>query len=168
MSSDAMKMRDDMQQRTLYMTREMQRYQSIAASTSQVMMIAKKEMQERRTDIDTMRTKLDGVMERLYSGHEHNLMLQANIGSAQDHAGASLSCDFSHSPMRISRRCQCLRLCIQAYGEYVACMVEPVCCACRRGGVTGSGCKSQFTPAVTGFSGLLVADESHQTTDWNP
>lgn len=163
MSSDMMKMRDDMQQRTLYMTREMQRYQSIASSTSQAMMIAKKEMQERRKDIDAMRTKLDGVMERLYSGHEHNLMLQANIGSAQDHAGVSPSCASALSPMTISRRCQCLRVRIWPHGEYAACMGEPVFCACRREGHRDLGCTFlQFTP--TG----LVADETQQTTDWYP
>ena len=38
--------------------------------------------------MDHMRVKLDTVMERLLSGHEHNLTLQANIATGQDHAGA--------------------------------------------------------------------------------
>ena len=53
-----------------------------------------------------MRTKLDAVMERLYSGHEHTITLQANIGSAQDHAGAPCLCDHSCLFLIKSRRCE--------------------------------------------------------------
>jgi hypothetical protein len=49
-----------------------------------------------------MRTKLDSVMERLYSGHEHNLTLQAHIMTGQDHAGA---CTASPLPGRAERLC---------------------------------------------------------------
>jgi hypothetical protein len=88
MTAEMMRMREDMHQRTVYMTREMQRYQAAAIGTSQAMMAAKKEMQDRRNDIDAMRAKLDTVMERLYVGEGHNLTLQATIATAQDHAGA--------------------------------------------------------------------------------
>lgn len=90
MTAEMIRMREDMHQRTVYMTREMQRYQAAAIGTSQAMMAAKKEMQDRRNDIDTMRAKLDAVMERLYVGEGHNLTLQATIATAQDHAGVLL------------------------------------------------------------------------------
>jgi len=86
---DMLRMREEMQQRTVYMQREMQRYQATAMATAAAMAAAKKEVGERRKEIDATRSKMDGLMERLYSGHEHNVTLQANISTAQDHAGES-------------------------------------------------------------------------------
>ena len=81
-------MREEMQQRTVYMQREMQRYQANAIAIAQAMEAAKKEVGERRRESDATRTKMDSLMERLYIGHEHNNALQANITTGQDHAGA--------------------------------------------------------------------------------
>ena len=88
MTAEMARMRADMQQRTMYMAREMQRYQAAAAATGQSMAAAKREMQARRGDVDAMRAKLDDVLDRLYSGHEQNMTLQANITTGAAHAGA--------------------------------------------------------------------------------
>lgn len=90
MTSDMLRMRDEMQQRTMYMQREMQRYQAAALATAQSMAMAKKEVQERRREIDATRSKMDSLMERLQAGNEQNATLQNSILSGQDHAGTVL------------------------------------------------------------------------------
>lgn len=90
LSAELTRSRDDMAQRMVYMTREMQRYQAAALATAAAMTAAKKEMGERRRDVDTMRVKMDSLMERLLVGHEANATLQATLGVGQEHAGASL------------------------------------------------------------------------------
>jgi hypothetical protein len=91
LANELMRAQHELQLRTAYMSREMSRYQSAASASASAMVEAKKEMSERRRDIDAMRGKLDSVMDRLFTGHEANMALQANISSGQDHAG-SLRC----------------------------------------------------------------------------
>ena len=87
LANELMRANHDTQLRTNYMTREMQRYQNAAAASASAVAAAKKEMHARRQDVDTMRSKLDVVMERLALGTEAASVLQANMNSGQDHAG---------------------------------------------------------------------------------
>lgn len=88
LANELVRANNETQLRTSYMSREVSRYQAAAAASANAMALAKREMHDRRADVDSMRTKLDSVMERLFTGSQANMVLQANMTSGQDHAGA--------------------------------------------------------------------------------
>eukprot|EP00892_Ulva_mutabilis_P002859 jgi/Ulvmu1/12574/UM092_0004.1 len=87
LANELVRANNETQLRTSYMSREVSRYQQAAAASANAMDLAKREMHERRADVDAMRTKLDSVMERLFNGSQANMILQANMTAGQDHAG---------------------------------------------------------------------------------
>jgi len=89
LANELVRANNETQLRTSYMSREVARYQAAAAASANAMALAKREMHDRRADVDAMRTNLDSVMERLFAGSQANMVLQANMSAGQDHAGAS-------------------------------------------------------------------------------
>jgi hypothetical protein len=130
LANELMRANHETQLRTTYMSRELTRYQNAAAASATAVAAAKKEMHARRQDVDNMRSKLDLVMERLFTGTEAASVLQANMSAGQDHAGAG-GC------MRVGACvwCVCVGACVWVHAcgcmHVSAPLGLPTCSLCR-------------------------------------
>lgn len=102
LANELVRANNETQLRTSYMSREVARYQQAAAVSANAMSLAQRDLHDRRADVDAMRTKLDSVMERLFTGSQANMVLQANMTSGQDHAGAHDHCPCWQRPARLA------------------------------------------------------------------
>lgn len=69
----------------------MTRWQKQAHATAAAVAEAKNEVMDRKRELDAMKFKMDGLIEKLYVGRESNLALQGQIASLSQHNVAAHS-----------------------------------------------------------------------------